>query len=65
MAEGHPRGVALLEGAGNGYSHRVVWTGSGRLHRGVWVTGPEGSKDLEYRFFRRQRPEKPGPPFLS
>ena len=46
-------GAALVEGAGNGYSHRVVWTGSGRVHLGVWVAGPEGSQDLEYRFFRR------------
>jgi hypothetical protein len=46
-------GMARVEGAGPGYSHRVVWTGSGRVHLGVWVTGPEGSQDLAYRFFRR------------
>jgi hypothetical protein len=46
-------GPARVDGVGPGYSHRIVWTGSGRVHLGVWVTGPEGSQDLEYRFFRR------------
>jgi hypothetical protein len=52
-AGGTSGGTSRVDGAGAGYSHRIVWTGEGRVHLGVWVVGPEGSQDLEYRFFRR------------
>jgi hypothetical protein len=49
----YPNGVNKIGQVGAGYSHRIVWTGTPGVYLAVWVSGPEGSQDLSYRFFER------------
>jgi hypothetical protein len=49
----YPAGVSRIADVGPGYSHRIVRTGSADVYLAVWVSGPEGSQDIAYRFFER------------
>jgi hypothetical protein len=49
----YPNGVSRVSQVGAGYSHRIIWTGTPGVYLAVWVSGPEGSQDISYRFFER------------
>ena len=49
----YPNGVNRVAQVGAGYSHRIVWTGVPGVYLAAWVSGPEGSQDISYRFFER------------
>jgi hypothetical protein len=49
----YPQGVRERGELPDGYSHRIVATAKPGVYLGVWVQGPEGSRDIYYRFFER------------
>lgn len=52
-----PTGLVENQMLPAGYSHRVSRTPTRGVYLGVWVQGPDGARDVYYRFF--SRPETP------